>query len=193
MVDKHFLHIHSDYVILESVDERNRPVPPGQMGSEVLLTNLSNYTLPLIRYEVSDIISISEEPCACGSSFPFIKEIGGRHDDLFYLRNVTGTFEAVNPMHFVGFLINLENVREGQIQQVSYEKILLILVANDSVKLNVPEIVRSLKDLLKTLNIDTNIDVDVEIHDAIPRDATSGKFKTIIRKVPVPEQFRSKQ
>ena len=36
------LHINADWAILESVDDDYRPVPPGELGTRVLVTNLAN-------------------------------------------------------------------------------------------------------------------------------------------------------
>jgi phenylacetate-coenzyme A ligase PaaK-like adenylate-forming protein len=56
------LHVNADYVVLESVDARNRPVPPGTLGDKVLITNLSNRAMPLIRYEMSDQVEYATAP-----------------------------------------------------------------------------------------------------------------------------------
>jgi phenylacetate-CoA ligase len=66
-------HLSEDLLIVEPVDERGRAVPPGQRSAKVYLTNLYNHALPLIRYEITDEVTILAEPCPCGSahlSFP---------------------------------------------------------------------------------------------------------------------------
>jgi phenylacetate-coenzyme A ligase PaaK-like adenylate-forming protein len=60
------IHVFEDLVLMEVVDERNQAVPDGLPGSKVLITNLFNFTQPLIRYEVTDMLTISPEPCPCG-------------------------------------------------------------------------------------------------------------------------------
>ena len=47
-------HINSDWAIFEVVDDDYRPVPPGQLGRKVLVTNLASDVQPFIRYEVGD-------------------------------------------------------------------------------------------------------------------------------------------
>lgn len=47
------LHIMQDTVYIEFVDKQNQPVPPNTMG-KILLTDLTNYAFPLIRYEIGD-------------------------------------------------------------------------------------------------------------------------------------------
>jgi len=78
------LHLNSDWAILESVDERGRPVPVGEAGATALLTNLANHVQPLIRYDIGDRITLQAEPCACGSMLPVIG-VEGRTDDTLRL------------------------------------------------------------------------------------------------------------
>jgi phenylacetate-coenzyme A ligase PaaK-like adenylate-forming protein len=60
------LHVAEDSIILEVVDEHNRPVPAGVAGHKLLVTTLFYRLLPLIRYEISDIVTLASEPCRCG-------------------------------------------------------------------------------------------------------------------------------
>jgi hypothetical protein len=67
-------------VIVESVDEHHQPVPHGTAGAKVLVTNLTNYAQPLIRYEVPDRITVSPDICRCGRPFTTIARIDPRSD-----------------------------------------------------------------------------------------------------------------
>jgi len=78
------LHVNADWVILEPVDERGRPVPAGELSRGTLLTNLANRVQPLIRYDLGDRVRVLPGRCACGSPLPAI-EVLGRHDDLLHL------------------------------------------------------------------------------------------------------------
>ena len=78
------LHVNADWVILEPVDARGRPVPPGVLSHDTLLTNLANGVQPLIRYALGDRTRWRVGPCACGSALPVI-EVEGRCDDLLEL------------------------------------------------------------------------------------------------------------
>jgi len=73
----HRLHVNSDWYLLEPVDEHDQPVPPGQLSSAVLVTNLANRVQPLIRYKMGDRLLISPDPCHCGSPFPRAECVGG--------------------------------------------------------------------------------------------------------------------
>jgi phenylacetate-coenzyme A ligase PaaK-like adenylate-forming protein len=76
-------HLSEDLVIVEPVDEDGLPVAPGQRSAKVYLTNMFNRVLPLIRYEITDEVTILPEPCPCGSAARCVADIQGRLDDWF--------------------------------------------------------------------------------------------------------------
>lgn len=78
------MHLNADWVILEPVDERGRPVPPGVASASVLLTNLANRVQPLIRYDLGDSVVLHEGRCGCGSPLPTMT-VHGRRDDVLAL------------------------------------------------------------------------------------------------------------
>jgi phenylacetate-CoA ligase len=79
------LHLNDDIAIVEPVDERAEPVAAGTESATVLITNLFNTLLPLIRYEITDRVTILDRPrpCVCGSQFRTIASVGGRSSDAF--------------------------------------------------------------------------------------------------------------
>lgn len=76
------MHLNEDLVIVEPVDERGNPVRPGARAAKVLLTNLENYAVPIVRYELTDQVTLLDEPCPCGSQLVRVADIEGRLDDL---------------------------------------------------------------------------------------------------------------
>lgn len=101
------LHIYEDMVMLEVVDEDNRPVPPGTFGKKVLVTVLWNCSLPLIRYEISDHLKLSAELCPCGRTFQLIEEIEGREEQVIFLEGRTGEEIRVEPDLFFDQMVLL--------------------------------------------------------------------------------------
>lgn len=73
-------HIHSDYGIVEIVDDNGKNVGFDEEG-EVVCTGFINNVMPLIRYRIGDRGILSSEKCTCGSPFPVMGEILGRMDD----------------------------------------------------------------------------------------------------------------
>jgi phenylacetate-coenzyme A ligase PaaK-like adenylate-forming protein len=110
------MHVNSDWAVLEVVDEHNRPVPNGQRGAKVLLTNLANRVQPIIRYEVGDVVTMATEPCSCGSNLPLIRQVEGRNSDVFWIRTDEGD-RPVTPAVFEIALSKIVEVREFQLVQ----------------------------------------------------------------------------
>jgi len=82
------LHILEDLFYVEIVNpETGEPLPDGEEG-ELVLTTLSKYAMPMIRYRTHDITSIIPEPCSCGRTLRRIRRIGRRSDDMFIIRGV---------------------------------------------------------------------------------------------------------
>ena len=106
------IHIFEDLLIVEVVNERNQPVQDGSPGYKFLLTNLFNFTQPLIRYEVSDMLTMSTEPCPCGRPFRLIAMVEGRSDDIIYLQSSQGRDVAVHPIHFRSPMGALQEIKE---------------------------------------------------------------------------------
>jgi phenylacetate-coenzyme A ligase PaaK-like adenylate-forming protein len=76
-------HVGEDVNVIEPVDERGAPVPPGERSAKILVTNLYNRLLPLVRYEITDEFEVSASPCACGSAYAKVEDVHGRLDDVF--------------------------------------------------------------------------------------------------------------
>ncbi|MFI5176755.1 MAG: phenylacetate--CoA ligase family protein, partial [Terriglobia bacterium] len=91
------LHLYEDLIIVEVVDQDNRLVPPGKPGTRVLVTALNKYTQPLIRYELSDLVRLSADPCPCGRSLRLIEELQGRTQQTLYFSTATQGRLAVPP------------------------------------------------------------------------------------------------
>lgn len=71
------LHIMQDKVHVEFVDENNKPLPPNKTG-KILLTDLTNYAFPLIRYEIGDEGKALDFSCSCGVRLPLMENVKGR-------------------------------------------------------------------------------------------------------------------
>jgi len=110
------MHANADWVILEPVDERHRPVPPGQASCSTLLTNLANHVQPLIRYELEDQITIRPERCACGSPLPVI-EVQGRRDDPLVMAGLHGKKVTLLPLALTTVLEDEAGVFDFQLCQ----------------------------------------------------------------------------
>ena len=88
------LHVNTEHVCIEFVDDDNKPVEKGQYG-KTLLTNLEDTAFPLIRYENGDRGRWLTEACPCGRTLPLIDSVKGRESESFVLpsgKTINGEF-----------------------------------------------------------------------------------------------------
>jgi phenylacetate-CoA ligase len=76
-------HVHSDHVLLE-VRRDDGSISSDGEGS-LLVTCLSNYSMPLIRYEIGDRADLTPQPCPCGRGLPTFTALLGRVSDYIDL------------------------------------------------------------------------------------------------------------
>ncbi|HMM84554.1 phenylacetate--CoA ligase family protein [Azohydromonas sp.] len=110
------MHMNTDWVILEPVDARGRPVPPGQLSHTTLLTNLANHVQPLIRYDLGDRLRWHDAPCPCGSALP-AAEVVGRCDDALRMRGDDGRRVTLLPLALTTVLEDNAGVFDFQLRQ----------------------------------------------------------------------------
>ena len=118
------LHLNTDWFVLESVDEKGRPVPPGQPGATTLLTNLANLVQPVIRYDLGDRVTLSAEPCSCGSCLPVV-EVQGRRDDILRLAGRHRRTVPVLPLAISTVLEDDAGLFDFQLRQQGPSELLL--------------------------------------------------------------------
>ena len=97
------LHVNSDQVLLEAVDENYLPLPAGITSHTTLLTNFSNTTQPIIRYDLGDTIRYSSTKCSCGSVLPHI-EISGRASDILRFTDIQGNVIKIPALLIIGLI-----------------------------------------------------------------------------------------
>lgn len=81
--EREHYHVQSERVIVEVLDEQDRPCGPGETG-RVVLTDLHNFIMPFIRYENGDFAEVGET-CSCGRQLPVLKQILGRSRNMLAL------------------------------------------------------------------------------------------------------------
>ncbi len=168
--EKH-LHINEDWVIVEPVDKDNNPVGYGVRSDKVLITNLSNFIQPFIRYELTDRIIVHNEKCKCGKNTCWL-EIEGRTDDILEFENGV----LIAPMSFYKILEEVEGVTRFQLVQRSKTKLELRLVANDKVKA-FDAATKALQDFLSEKMLKN---IEIVLSDKLPEaNKVSGKFNHI--------------
>lgn len=173
------LHINDDWLIVEPVDQDNQPVSDGVLADKILLTNLSNYTQPLIRYEVTDRIILHNEPCACGNPSPWL-EIEGRTDDVVSLKQ-DGKIIRLAPLAIYATLKEVHTLRRFQLVVYAHHQMALrvIPVEGASRQEAFAQALEKLKAFFASQGV---CDYTCTLSDEEPKvNPSSGKFKHIIQ------------
>jgi phenylacetate-coenzyme A ligase PaaK-like adenylate-forming protein len=74
------LHLMMDDLVVEILTPEGRPAGLGESG-EVVLTDLNNRAMPLVRYRLGDFAVVGT-PCGCGRGFPVLDSVWGRAYDF---------------------------------------------------------------------------------------------------------------
>ena len=176
------LHVCED-VIVEVVDDANRPVATGTPGSKVLLTNLVQGTQPLIRYELSDAVQLEDGVDRSGRPYDRIARIDGRSDDVLRLPAAVGGGEvAVHPYRLRAPFVKLLDVLQYQV--VHRDAGLLVrIVVRDSAPRDLPQHVRSVVEVALA-RAGARCAVEVEVVPAIAREGGhAAKVKLVVSEV----------
>jgi len=80
------MHLNSEHVFVEFLREDGSPAQPGEEG-RIVVTDLMNKGMPLIRYAVGDMGVPSERRCACGRGLPIMERLTGRTADFLKRRD----------------------------------------------------------------------------------------------------------
>jgi phenylacetate-CoA ligase len=108
------LDVSEDLVVLEVVDEHDEPVPDGTPGHHILVTNLASRALPLIRYEIGDVVTPAAGPSPAGRPYRRLEAVEGRSGDILRLPARAGGTVAVHPFRLGRPLDRFPEVRQFQ-------------------------------------------------------------------------------
>jgi phenylacetate-CoA ligase len=111
------LHVNVDGVYVEILRD-GRPVAPGEPGS-VVVTDLTNRAMPMLRYQVGDVAVWSARECPCGRPFPVLERIEGREADYV----VTADGELISGISLTeNFALHVPGLAQVQIVQEAVDR-----------------------------------------------------------------------
>lgn len=163
------LHVNTEHVHIEFVDDHNMPVPKGEYG-RALLTNLEDTVFPLIRYENGDRGRWLDGQCPCGRTLPIIDSVKGRESESFVLpsgKTINGEFLTTifdsDPDLVSGFRV---------VQHKDLNMTIEYIPAGDDTEI---------KGLIQSFakRFDNEVKVDAKCVQFIPHDR--GKLRFVIR------------
>ncbi|MFH1862730.1 MAG: hypothetical protein ABH878_07955 [bacterium] len=164
-LDGYHLNIDNFWVDLEKDGSSEGTSDSGKL----IITNLHSFAMPIIRYEVGDIISEPyEEICKCGCTFPRLQVVQGRADDWLY--TVDG--KRISPLIFV--IASIPGVQQYRMIQKSFAHLIVEILPGKDFSLQTLEKAR--EHVLEVMG--AGMQVDVQRVDQIPKQ--SGKMRRVI-------------
>ena len=177
------MHLASENILVEFV-KNGKPAEPGQMAS-IVVTDLDNYRMPLVRYCVGDVGSYSVQLCPCGRGLPLMEVSIGREWDLIRLED--GRTLHPDILHLShGNSILFENIRQYKVFQRSLSHFFIQIEAK-------PGSESLVTDAFSTFvrdKLGEAITVDFEFVEQIPREK-SGKLRYFVSEVKIEGELSS--
>lgn len=107
------LHVNADCLYVELLDKAGKHCQPGVPG-RVVVTDLKNWAMPIIRYEVGDMAVWADRSCSCGRTLPLLERVEGRVADYV----VTAKGEFISGISLTeNFAVKVPGVAQMQIVQ----------------------------------------------------------------------------
>jgi len=128
------MHVMSDSVIVEIVDEEGNIVEPGQDGRVLITCIDEGLGTPIIRYSgLADVGVIMKEKCSCGLNTPVLGQIKGRQVDSICLPDgkVYHAFSLTIPMEKIQREYGEGIIRNYQIVQYELDLVEIGIVSNN--------------------------------------------------------------
>jgi phenylacetate-CoA ligase len=173
------LHVPMQTLYMEVLRDDGSPTCPGEVG-RIVITSLTNYSLPLIRYEIGDLAAWAETPCSCGRVWPLLRDVKGRISDMF----VKSDGGLLAGEYFHAALSYHDWVAKYQVVQDAVDQLRVRIV----LRRDVPDLdaakVAGMKELQRVihLGLGRTCAVSFEFVDEIEPTA-SGKFRFTISRV----------
>ena len=114
------LHINIFSQYIELVDEAGLNIPKNSNAEgRVIVTQLTNHAMPLIRYDIGDIAQWSTKECSCGRGLPLLRSVNGRTVNIF--KKEDGT--RIDGEYFTHLFYHLNYLKSFQVIQKKFTEI----------------------------------------------------------------------
>ncbi len=168
------LHVNTDGVHVEVLRD-GRPAGPGEPGS-VVVTDLTNRAMPIIRYQIGDVAVRAGRACSCGRPMPMLERVEGRDAD--YVTTPDG--ELVSGIALTeDFAMRVPGIAQLQIVQERLDRFRFRVVRGDDFG---PASIDRIAGLV-TERFGPTSSYECEYVDEIPQEP-SGKYRFCISRVP---------
>jgi phenylacetate-CoA ligase len=179
------LHVNPEYGVLEMLVRPRVGTPTGEepvTTADVVGTSLHNLSMPLLRYEVGDVVEVDEDPetCPCGRAMPRVRRINGRQEDAIIApdgRVITTLFIAFD---------KVPGIAHWQVIQDESDRLNVFVVRTPAYT---PSSEASLLHLIRRfVGPDMRVCLNYLSLEALRRDMP-GKFRTIVSRIQQPSRI----
>jgi len=164
------MHLNSDVVRLEVLDDSGRSVPTGQEGN-LVATVLVNHAMPLLRYLTGDRGALLSGRCTCGRSSPLLGVVSGRLADMLVLAGG----QRISPYALTCALERVSGVLRYQVSQLDPVRVRVLAIAEGAANREV--IAHEMRTALR-FDVAPFLDADVEFVDRLPTGPRA-KFRVV--------------
>ncbi len=164
------MHLNSDVVRLEVLDDSGTSLPVGQEGN-LVATLLVNRAMPLLRYLTGDRGALLSGTCACGRSSRLLGVVSGRAADVLVLRGG----QRISPYALTCALERVEGVLRYQVSQLDPARVRVRAIAEGAA--NRETIAREMRSALR-FDVAPFLEADVEFVDRLPTGPRA-KFRVV--------------
>ena len=166
------LHLNEDIAVYEPVDAESRPVAVGATAAKLLVTNVINHAIPLIRYELADELTVLGEPNPGPWTGRRIADIEGRVEGSF-------VYDDDVEVHLHLFRSALGRRRQMLEYQVRQTPAGADIAVRTSGQLDTDALARELVDALADLGV-ARPQVSVAEVEELERTESTGKLRRFI-------------
>jgi phenylacetate-CoA ligase len=172
----HGLHVLAENNLVELLTEDGTPAQPGEVG-RVVVTNLNNYAMPFIRYEVGDLAIASTDSCSCGRSLPLMHSVEGRVTDVI----ISPSGKLLHGEFFTHLFYGLDGIEQFRVVQETVTDLRIQIVPGRNFEKE-----KTLMRLRETIHHhgDPEFEIYFEFQSYIP-PAPSGKYRFTVSNLPL--------
>ncbi len=171
------LHVNADGVFVEIIRADGSPAQSGERGA-VVVTDLVNYAMPMIRYQIGDMATATDRECGCGRGLPLIERVEGRIADYV----VTPTGEMISGISLTeNFAMLIPGLVQLQIVQETASQFVFRIVRGADFG---DESLQVLEKLVRE-RFGCGVEYECDFVDRILPEP-SGKYRFCVSKVPNP-------
>ena len=119
------LHINSDHLVVETLSEQGKPV--SEQSGDLVITDLYNFGMPLIRYVNGDRATLINEACSCGNPLPLMSSVDGRKLDIIK----TPSGKTIPGELFPHLFKEFKGISRFQVKQSKIDEVHILIIANE--------------------------------------------------------------